>query len=88
MIYIFSRIGGPAQLAKLNPVVNARIYSQQSGFGNNSAPIKVVSKAALIDLLKKPTFVLVDVRKRYEVERGMIPTAVNIPRNNFLFKKS
>jgi hypothetical protein len=84
---LFSRIWGaiqPVRPAKLNPVINAGVAPQQSlYFGNSSqnlAPIRVISKAALIDLLKEPNFVLLDVRRPGEVEWGMIPTAVNIPR--------
>jgi hypothetical protein len=84
---VFSRIWGvikPVRPAKLNPVINAGVAPQQAlYFGNSSqnlAPIKVISKAALIDILKEPNFVLFDVRRPEEVEWGMIPSAVNIPR--------
>lgn len=45
----------------------------------SSSPVKTVSKDTLIDLMKKPTFILLDVRRPEEVQYGMIPTACNIP---------
>lgn len=61
----------------INPV---SIKAQTLNYGNSTNQIKIVSKEALIDLLKEPNFLLLDVRNPDEVELGMIPSALNIPR--------
>ena len=63
---------------RLNAVIlqKAALHSNYQ----NLAPVGIVSKESLIDLLKKPNFSLIDVRNPDEVVLGMIPTALNIPR--------
>lgn len=70
----------PVRPSRMTLAMNAGVTPVQSLNFSSQSSIKVISKAALVDLLKEPKFILLDVRNPDEVEWGMIPTAVNIPR--------